>query len=69
MPAYSIAVIDGVAVDRVRMMEYPHATVVALPAITNYGEMILQVVSHKADVVLIEQGNRRTLYGAKSRQD
>jgi ABC-type amino acid transport substrate-binding protein len=54
-PAYSISVIDGVAVDRVRAMDFPHATVVALPNISNYGDMILQVVGHKADVVLIEQ--------------
>lgn len=52
--AYSISVIDGVAVDRVRMLEFPQAKAVSLPNTTGYGDMITQVVDHKADVVLIE---------------
>lgn len=58
-PAYKISVIDGVAVDRIRAMEFPEAAVVSLPNMSGYGEMILQVVSGKADVVLIE---RETAY-------
>lgn len=53
-PSYTISVIDGVAVDRVRAMEFPHASVVSLPNTSGYGDMITQVVEHKADVVLIE---------------
>ncbi|MDX2027528.1 MAG: transporter substrate-binding domain-containing protein [Alphaproteobacteria bacterium] len=53
-PAYKISFIDGVAVDRVRSMDFPRSTPVSLPNISNYGEMILQVVGGKADVVLIE---------------
>ncbi len=52
---YTISVIDGVAVDRVRMLEFPQAHAVSLPIMSNYGDMILQVIDHKADVVLIEQ--------------
>ena len=53
-PTYSISVIDGVAVDRARAMEFPRATVVSLPNTSTYGDMITQIVGHKADVVLIE---------------
>ena len=54
-PVYSIAVIDGVAVDRVRALDFPHAKAVSLPNLTGYGEMITQVTTGKADVVLIEK--------------
>jgi polar amino acid transport system substrate-binding protein len=54
-PSYSISVIDGVAVDYVRHMDFPHAKTVSLPNITTYGDMITQVTTGKADMVLIEK--------------
>ncbi len=68
-PEFSIATIDGEFNDYTAKDKFPRAQRVELPALTDPGMLILNVLTHKADVIFSLQGRGRTLYGKKSWKD
>lgn len=50
-----VAVIEGDATQNLAMERLPHATLVALPQTASGAELLLQVITEKADIALVEQ--------------